>query len=811
MMHRYIAVIEILCAVVVFAAGEILLTPGGDFEQPYQQSFHIRSQLRDATGKIIPHPDGSIGNRVQSEKVYAGDKALLLETKLWERHAIDSNKDVLQMIPDAKYEFSFRYYVAAAAPHTRVSGRVAFAMQEGGYKYLFPKGDATPGKWHQLKVEFYPPVGTKQMSVILWFSDGPYKIYVDDIRVVAITKPQPVNLAATAGILSELPVGTLWKQTNFRRVDATGIPDGTRPLSAVELSLAANEREPFQLVLTAKQALPQLTLQFSDLSGAAGTIPGALQSYGVVKFVPMRNPDNPTLRGELADPIVPAQPVDAEAGKNTIFFVKMFAPATAAAGIYRGSVTLHSAGEVLAEVPVQLQVRAFALPDNAHLRTFFYGSVPHVVNNYRDTRSRAEIADDISGILHDHRINGDQCLNPPAPKYTIEGDTLRVTDWQAFDAFVFRQWEKFGMCNFTLPILGMLGDYSGWFRKGDLKVFGESLFSERARNLSGQYARQLDEHWRSTFPPQLRYFCYIYDEPQVKVYEELNRLTGEIKRQAPEFRFFTPHVVDPELPHFTVFAVPFAFGEIKPELQRGREIWYYNWPHPLDHHDYIKNRLFAWQIYANNGEGGLTWEITATPGAEVNPWTDLEKTYRNGHNTTVFPALAPGGQLVPTLRLAQVRESIDDFDYLKILEAKIDRHFPGHGASRLAEIVQELLPELPFDFVNDSCLLYALREKIAAEIEDFDRAPVALVCSIPPENSATEFSQVQFTVLAANGAEVTLDGQPAGKVRNGRLEAARELTRLGENRIVIEIEHEGQKRLLTRRYVLKRDANRPLN
>jgi hypothetical protein len=796
-----------LCAIFTgFAAAETLLTPGGDFEQPYKQTLHILRRLRDADGKVIPHPEGSITDRVQSEKVFAGEKALLLEAQHG-GHTINTNRDVLTLLPGAKYQFSFRYFIAAAGPRTKVSGRVAFTMADGSHKYLFPNGDGTPGVWHQLKVDFYPPVGTTSMSATLWFSNGPYKIYVDDIRVTANTESPKVDLAASAGILAELPAGTLWKQASFRRVDAVGIPAAVPALETVELSLAANEREPFQLVLTPKQDVPQLTLHFSDLKGPAGSIPAELQSYGILQFVPMRNPDNPTLQGELADPIVPAQPVTATAGKNTIFFVKLYAPATAAPGVYRGSLTLRSAEEVLAEVPLQLKVRAFALPETAWLRTFFYALVGHIRRDYKDTRSAREIADDVSAILQDHRINGNQCIKPPAPKYVIEGDNLRVTDWSEFDVFVFRQWQKFGICNFTVPILGMLGDHGGWFQDGKRKLFGEPLFSERARNLAGQYARQFHEHWCEAFPPQLRYYCYIYDEPAPKVYAELNRLTGEIKRQAPEFRFFTPHAVDPELPHFTVFAVPFSFGRVNPELQRGREIWYYNWPHPLDHYNYIKNRLYAWQIYANDGEGGLTWQMTASPGPEVNPWTDLEKTYRNGHNTTLFPALSPGGGLVPTLRLAQVREGLDDVDYLKLLEAKVERHFPGYGRARVAEVMQELLPELPFGFVNDSNLLYALREKIATEIEEFEVAPVSLVCTNPAENSATEFSRVQFTVLAPDGAKVTIAGQPAGVVQGGRLQADCELTRLGENHIAVEIEHQGRTRVLTRRFILKRDAN----
>lgn len=184
-MNKLFFLATALITTALFAATDIELTPSGSFEQPYQKTFHIRRLLRDAAGKVIAHPEGAITDRVQSEKVFAGTHALLLEAQLG-GHEINSNRDVLQLLPNAKYEFSFRYYIAAKGPETRISGRVIFELGDGKYKYLFPEGDNIPGKWHQLKVQFYPPAGTVRMSTTLWFSNGPYKIYVDDIRVAAL-------------------------------------------------------------------------------------------------------------------------------------------------------------------------------------------------------------------------------------------------------------------------------------------------------------------------------------------------------------------------------------------------------------------------------------------------------------------------------------------------------------------------------------------------------------------------------------------------------------------------------------------------
>ncbi|MCK9466696.1 MAG: hypothetical protein M0Q29_12590, partial [Thiopseudomonas sp.] len=222
-MHKLIFAANIFFSALLFAAGSRELIIGGDFEQDYKGTLHIQRVLRDAEGKVIPHPDGAITDRVQNERVFAGQQALLLEAELG-GHAINSNRNAMPVLEGAKYEFSFRYFIASASEKCRVSARVAFKLLDGKYKYLFPEGDTSPGKWHQLKVEFYPPAEIEWMSATLWFSNGPYKIYVDDISVIANTEKPAVDLAAQAGILADTPECTLWKQVNFRRVDSVGVP-----------------------------------------------------------------------------------------------------------------------------------------------------------------------------------------------------------------------------------------------------------------------------------------------------------------------------------------------------------------------------------------------------------------------------------------------------------------------------------------------------------------------------------------------------------------------------------------------------------
>ena len=804
MQHKHFFTAALLLAAFT-AADAREIYPAGNFEGDSVKPLHCRRYTSVNGKRNFKIAKDLVTERIQNEKAFSGKQSLLTETGKDGCHEI--NLYNIPVVKGKKYEFSFRYFIAQSAPTTQISARVTFAIPGSKTRHLFPRGSAEKGKWQQIKTVFYPPAGTATFNTTIWLGRGPYKIYLDDVKVTEITETKAVTADSNTKILTENGSFTLWQQTNYRRIDANSIPEGILPGSEVELTAAANEQEPFQLAVFPKRELKSLSLEISDLKGKGSVIPAKVQSYGIVRYVNFNNPDNPTLKGEIADPITPEKTIDAPAGKNTVFFVRINAPKGTKAGVYQGSVKLLSAGKVLFTVPVKLTVRNFELPDTPSLRTFFYGNVAATKKGYADPRPHSAIADDLSRIFKEHRITGNVCVKPEPPKYTISGDKLTVTDWSAFDKGVMRLYNEFGVRNFTVSGLSMKGDNSGWFGKGKPTIFGASLFSARGRSLAGDFAKQFHDHWVKTFPKDAKYFSYIYDEPPPKVYKELNKFLDGVLAKAPDFRFFSPHKVDPELPGIKVFCVPFAFGYVNAELEKNREVWYYNWNQPLAHHNYIKNRLYLWQIYANGGQGGLKWQTTCTPGPHVNPWKELERTYRDGEATTIFPALTPGGNLVPSLRLAQIRESMDDGDYLTLLAAEVEKFFPGEGRTYVYSQIKDLLPALPFKYVNDSALLYQVRDRIGSAIENFALPFPMLVKSTPMNFSEVELTDTLITVLAPEGAEVTADGKKMISKGKGRYELSYPLNKLGKNVITVKTLYKGKAKTARIVITLKEDAN----
>ena len=782
------------------------LYPAGDFEGNSTKPLHIMRSDHSSGKRKIPQK-GTVTERIQNEKAFSGKQSLLLESTVQGSHSLNLHK--IKVTPGKKYEFSWRYFIAERAGEKfSVSGRIIFWNGDKALRPMFPGGDGTPGKWHQVKVLFYPRSGADSFSLTVWVGNGTYKVYLDDLRITEFDEEKSPVADSNTFLLKSDGTFTVWKQSGYRRIDAFAVPGGLKKADAVKLTSAANEMEPFQLALFPKKELKDVTVSFSDLKGKSGIIPAAAQSFGVLRYVPMRNPNNPTLKGEIADPVVDERFAVAPAGRNTVFFIRIFAPKGTKPGLYKGAVTLKAGSKVLAEVPVELTVRNFTLPDAPKLAAFFYGAPGMTTMRYKDSRGSQAVRADLLKIYGDHRISGNQCIAPPDPKYEIRDGRLTVTDWSEFDAGV-KELYAAGMRSFPVPFMRLKGANGGWYGgKAGPKIFGRSLFSKEGREFAGDYARQFHEHWLKTAPPGAQYYAYIYDEVPASAYAKLNEFTDEVLKRAPGFRFFVTHCVDPEIRNVSVFCVPFSPGNVKPELERKeKEYWYYNWTQPLDHRNYIKNRLYAWQVVANGGRGALKWDTASVPAKGVSPWTDLEKCHGNGEATTIFPAEKKGGALVPTLRLAQVREAIDDADYLLMLRDKVESKFPGQGMKYLLSRIKDVIPELPFGFTNDSELLYRVRDRIGDELENFDKAPVVLVTSTPLCYAATELSEVEIQVRGPAGAAVEIGGVSTGVLEGKVFSRKAALTKFGTNIVPVRITEKGKSKTFEMVFTLKRDPN----
>lgn len=160
---------------------------------------------------------------------------------------------------------------------------------------------------------------------------------------------------------------------------------------AITLSLAKNEAEAVQLVLTPSRQLQNLTITAGALTSESGAKISAAQieilRVGYVPVTQATDPGGPT--GWWPDPLEPVRgPMDLEAKVNQPFWIRVTVPADARAGKYSGTIAMTD-GDWQAEVPLNVAVFDFALPDKLTCETAF-GFNAQEAFRYHGAKSDAE-------------------------------------------------------------------------------------------------------------------------------------------------------------------------------------------------------------------------------------------------------------------------------------------------------------------------------------------------------------------------------------------------------------------------------------
>lgn len=721
----------------------------------------------------------------------------------------------LRITPKTEYEFSVAYFVESCDPDTLVKSRITvFDVDKKPLKYEWDAGYPHHGSWRELRRKFIAPEGAASVGITIQIN-GKHRAYLDDL-VLKATDAEPAaekTPASPSAVLLDSNLNLeLWGDILDRRQGRAGAPGVNRTPGKIRISAARGERESFQLTIVAAKKFEAVSPVFSALNGPDGErLPPECFSARQIDFITLENPGDASLRGWVADPLADVTTQSASPDANALFAISVDVPRDARHGVYTGKVVLADEnGTQLASAPIEVRVRNFTLPEQPALKTLFYARAYSAKKQYCDSRPIPEIAADLGSILKEHRINGNQAELPPVPQWKLEDGALIVTDWSAFDRFIENCAKEYNQRIFMMPKVFMLGDSTGgWFPhiRGEY-AFGASALSETGIRRMAQFAKQFTAHVKGRFP-EYEFFCYLYDEPHHPVWAKLNKIAGALKNAAPDLKIFYvtvfPDALDPLDIWCNGFSPKFCTPRnIRQALERGRRIWYYNYPVSLERGRYIRNRLFPWQVYANQGEGALLWQINNVPPG-IDPRTQLDRTYNCGQATLIYPALMPGGKFHSSQRFELIREGIDDFDYLKLLETAVDRRFPGRGRDRVMELIGEMLYELPFEYRNDPDLLRRLRDKIGDEIEQYAAGSATLVTSIPADNARTMLSEVEFTIHAPDGTRVFIDGAEHGTVGTQPLSFRLPLRKMGVNQFKFELRSGDGVEYFERKYELEPD------
>jgi hypothetical protein len=236
-----------------------------------------------------------------------------------------------------------------------------------------------------------------------------------------LTIALPLALLMPAAALAQQDA-TVWVASPWQRV-LQDTPAGEQ--TAVSLRAAANEYEPFRLIVHAgDRPLRDVRVVASSLNGPGGAISAFNLTFYRAHYLRIDTPshrmDSPP--GMYPDALIPfvdprtgeelegatydAVPFDVEPGLNQEVWCDLYVPPGTRAGTYTGTVTVIAGSTELAQVPVELRVWDFELPAEMSMRSNFGslgGRVAEVLGMDAASEEFAAIEDSYIDTLLAHR------------------------------------------------------------------------------------------------------------------------------------------------------------------------------------------------------------------------------------------------------------------------------------------------------------------------------------------------------------------------------------------------------------------------
>jgi len=551
---------------------------------------------------------------------------------------------------------------------------------------------------------------------------------------------------------------------SMQRIGQDQKPYGT---NKVEIKSAKNEVESFQVVVAAlTENIKVIKADMSDLVGKDGSKIGKdnIKLYRA-EYVRVRRS---TPRAELppglyTDPLVPfinpvtdkpiepkkevmkierwgepktivgyemyAVPFEVASGQNQPLWVDVYVPQNVPAGVYSGKFTVTAARNVSDEIPVNLTVWDFTLPDGPTHRNHFgnFRNITHYFDVQPDSERFKEIEMRYCQAMAEHRIN------PPIPRSLLpevnDDGSLNVIPerHKALKEFI----DKFHVTDFEIPRAPFARLPTSTLRP-DYKSIS-AADREKAQRYYQDYYKYLKENgWEK------RAYLYMWDEPNLREnYEQVLVLGQLIHEAVPQLRCLVveqPYPQDPCWPDIDpavdIWCPQWALIErktISDKIAHGDEVWSYtalvqpskryhiayeqtkDFDPPYWHIDWPLTvyRVPTWINYQYGLSGLLYWSTVTTV---IDPWGNPAFSHSGTHFNGEGFLFYPGGPCgidgaISSMRIKNIRDGMEDYEYFAILEKLA-------GKEKVIEIVNAIAPNW-WDFSKEPDKFLAVREKLA--------------------------------------------------------------------------------------------------
>jgi hypothetical protein len=449
----------------------------------------------------------------------------------------------------------------------------------------------------------------------------------------------------------------------------------------------------------------------------------------------MNRPDHDKFYPDIAVPLELVPHFDIAAGSNQSIWVDVYIPKSAPPGNYFGNILVRENGSRVANIPVQLKVYPFTLPDAPSAKTMLYFSAANINHRYLGSAyvdpasaagaKAALIRDRHYMLAHRHRLSmiGDAPADCGSTKDEPCPESIPRLDGSLFTAANGYEGPGVGVGNNVYAV----GPYGSW-----------------GWNAGGQDAmHQHTDAWSSWFArhsPTTEYFLYLIDEStntaQIEMWSRWilnNPGPGREMRSMATIPLPTAasHAPSLDIPTSTLGVAITSQWQPLAEAYTSdarKRLFMYNGSRPASGSTAIEddgialrelawgqfkkhiNRWFLWETtYYNNYQGGTgetnVFKTAQTFGGNKSVDPVSGKTgwnYSNGEGILFYPGtdrLYPADSYgvegpFASLRLKHWRRGIQDVDYLT-MASRID-------PEAVQSIVKRIIPKVLWEYGVDS-------------------------------------------------------------------------------------------------------------
>lgn len=486
----------------------------------------------------------------------------------------------------------------------------------------------------------------------------------------------------------------VWTASSLEKVTRRA---AAKPLEPIAISAARGEHEAYQIVLRAgRSGLKGVRVSASDLSSGRHRLPASIYAFHQAAYVYL-----PKLAEHYPDPLLPVrEPLELSPGETVPIWASLVVPRDTKPGVYSGTITVTAEDASATSVQVSLKVYGFEMPAGPKITTAFglwslrYLEIGHGLpaNSPEAVELHRKYYDFLleRGISTFNKVPGD-IMSDEFARYVTDP---RVTGFQiALDK--------------------------------DEQVMRKHL--DRVRSLGA---------WDKSY-------FYFVDEPKnEKQYKDLMDGCEYLRKIDPKVNIVSPYYSNPEFAKdktvydllkgcINIWCFVTNFYDEKAIDERrsaGDKIWNYVCCAPLRPYanffvDFspLEHRILLWQNYLYRVTGLLYWNtIYWDPTGTTDPWQDIASVKwinpeMYGDGSLLYPGKKVGiDGPVSSIRIECIRDSIEDYSYLWLLEQQVGREAVLTYVRKLTTAWNE--------FGRDPERFRSVRDEIATQIERGSKA-----------------------------------------------------------------------------------------